>query len=484
MTLPPAQRRTKIVCTLGPATDRGQVLRRLIRGGMDVARLNFSHGTRAEHVRRIERVRSEAGAAGRTVAILQDLQGAKLRVGPLASPVGVRLDAGREFVIAPGTFVGDATRVATTHSGLARDVKAGDRVLIDDGALELRVTGSRGRSLVTRVLRGGQLLPHKGMNFPGCALSAPALTPKDEQDLAIGLEHDVDFVALSFVRRPEDVKLLQRRIQAAHKRVAVIAKLEKPEAIRNLAGILAASDGVMVARGDLGVELSPEAVPLIQKSVIKQANAAGRIAITATQMLESMLHQRQPTRAEASDVANAILDGTDAVMLSGETAAGDFPVEALDMMLRITGAAERGNGSLIPPRPDHAAVGFAHALSHAARQIAHDDLEVKALACYTTSGNTARLVSKDRPGLPIFAFTPHPHVQRQLALYWGVTPLSCPAMTDLEALVRVMDRQLLERKLLRAGDGVVVLAGAPLAFRHTTNSLRLHRVGERHPARP
>jgi len=258
-----AGRRAKIVCTLGPATDRGTVLRRLVAGGMDVARLNFSHGTREEHVRRIAQVRAEAERRRRPVAIMQDLQGPKLRVGPLAASRGTRLESGRELLLAPGTFPGDATRIAIGYPSLARDVKAGDRILIGDGALELRVVGTRGRSVVARVIRGGLLLPHKGINLPGCAITAAALTRKDVLDLAVGLTHDVDFIALSFVRRPADLQALRRRIHAAGKEIPVIAKLEKPEAIQNLAGILAACDGVMVARGDLGVELSPEGVPLL-----------------------------------------------------------------------------------------------------------------------------------------------------------------------------------------------------------------------------
>jgi pyruvate kinase len=365
---------------------------------------------------------------------------------------------------------------------LARAVRAGDRVLIDDGAIELRVIHAQGRAVVTRVVRGGILRAHKGMNLPGRDLGIPALTAKDRADLAVGLEHGVDFIALSFVRRPGDLRLLKRILRDAGKPVPVIAKLERTEAVRNLAGILAESSAVMVARGDLGVEMSPERVPLIQKIIIRQANACGCPVITATQMLESMIQNRQPTRAEASDVANAILDGTDAVMLSGETAAGAYPVEALAMMARIACAAEGGDGAVIPAQPGHAAAGFAHALSHAARQIAHDDPEVKAIACYTKSGMTARLVSSDRPGLPIYAFAPDARVRSQLALHWGVTPLACPLVTDFEQLLRFMDQELLQRQLLRRRDGLVVLAGAPLAFRNLTNSLRLHRLGEVRPA--
>ncbi len=478
-----AGRRTKIVCTLGPATDRGEVLRRLVRAGMDVARLNFSHGTREEHVRRIARVRAEAAAARRTVAVLQDLQGPKLRIGGLASPSGVRLEPGRTLTLAPGSFKGDAKCVATSYARLARTVRPGDRVLVDDGALELRVVRTEGPAVITRIVRGGLLRPHKGMNLPGCEVAAPALTAKDRQDLRVGLEHGVDFIALSFVRGPHDLRSLKRILRDAGKSVPVIAKLERPQAIRNLAGILAESSGVMVARGDLGVEMSVEVVPLIQKTVIKQANACGLPVITATQMLESMIQNRQPTRAEASDVANAILDGTDAVMLSGETAAGAFPVEALEMMEGIACTVERGDGALVPARPGHAAAGFAHALSHAARQIAHDDPEVKAIACYTKSGMTARLISGDRPGLPIYAFAPDARVLCELALHWGVTPLACPPVTDFEQLLRFMDQEFLQRKLLRPRDGLVVLAGAPLAFRNLTNSLRLHRVGEVRPGR-
>jgi pyruvate kinase len=476
------ERRTKIVCTLGPATDRGSVLRRLVRAGMDVARLNFSHGVAADHVRRIEQVRAEAQEAGRTVAILQDLQGPKIRLGDFADPNGVLLNGGREVLIMPGAFLGTAERIATTYRRLAHDVKAGDSILINDGAVELRVLGTDGQTVRARVVRGGRVLPHKGLNMPGCDITAPPLTEKDLRDLEIGLEHEVDYVALSFVRRAHDVLALRRRLRAANRNTPIIAKLEKPEAIENLDEILSACEGVMVARGDLGVELSPEVVPLLQKKIIRRANAAGRIVITATQMLESMIQNPRPTRAEASDVANAILDGTDAVMLSGETAAGAFPVEAFEMMSRIAFSTQQGDVGLIPARPDHRAIGFAHALSHAARQIAQDDSEVQAIACYTKSGTTARLLSKDRPGLPVYAFSPDAHVRRQLALYWGVTPFTCPPITDFDGLLRYMDKELLQRKLVRPRAGLVVLAGAPLAFRHLTNSLRLHRVGETDPA--
>ncbi|HZG67165.1 MAG TPA: pyruvate kinase, partial [Herpetosiphonaceae bacterium] len=353
-------RRTKIVATLGPATESEDRLRQLIEAGLDVVRLNFSHGTHAEHVARIARVRTVAAAMGKPVAILQDLQGPKIRTGELASDIPVLLQDGAPFVITTEPVLGDARRVSTTYQGLPGDAAPGERILISDGLIELRVTAVRGNDVVTQVVHGGSLREHQGINLPGSAVSAAAITDKDREDLAFGLEQGVDYVAMSFVRRADDVRALKDLITAVGKKTPVVAKIEKPQALDDLEAIMQVTDGVMVARGDLGVEMAPEQVPIVQKDLIAAASQHNVTVITATQMLESMITNPRPTRAEASDVANAIFDGTDAIMLSGETAVGQFPVEAVAMMARIATATEGSrrfqeqfeSGRLVGDAPD------------------------------------------------------------------------------------------------------------------------------------
>src|SRR6266699_875411 len=423
-------RRTKIVCTIGPATNSEERLEQLMQAGMNVARLNFSHGTQDEHAQVIERIRAISTRLGCPIAILQDLQGPKIRTGQLRNGQAVWLHDGAGVTITTRSVVGDAQTVATTYKPLPQDVKTGDRILIDDGLLELCVVAHDETEVHCQVVHGGLLKEHKGINLPGVAVSAPALTEKDRDDLKFGVMHGVDYVALSFVRRPEDVleaRKLVRQFQAetggegkhALVDIPLIAKLEKPEAVMQLNAILDVVDGVMVARGDLGVEMSPEKVPLIQKRVIARCNELGLPVITATQMLESMVTNPRPTRAEVNDVFNAILDGTDAVMLSAETATGAYPIEAVQMMVCIALEAEAGDSTARQPQCQR--LTQEHAVSHAARALS-EEASVKAIVVLTRSGISARLISKDRPRRPILAYTPSERIYRQLALWWGVWP--------------------------------------------------------------
>ena len=466
-------RRAKIVATLGPATGSEQRLEALLRAGGDVVRLNFSHGERAEHVERIRLVRAVAQRVGRTIAVLQDLQGPKVRVGRLAGGGPVELADGAVVTITTSDEVGSAARFSTTYSDLARDVAAGDPLLLDDGRLRLRVVSTDGRELQARVEHGGPLGEHKGINLPGTAISAPALTEKDRVDLKAGLEHGVDFVALSFIRTAAEVAEARAFVESLGARVPLIVKLEKPQAIHDLDAILAEADGVMVARGDLGVEMPTERVPPIQKMIIRKANRLGKPVITATQMLESMIESPSPTRAEATDVANAIWDGTDAVMLSAETAVGRYPVESVETMDRIVVEAERQPAE---PEPHGGRMSHAHAMSHAARSLAHD-LPIRAIICFTRSGRTAELLARDRPRVPILAFTTEPTVERRLALWWGVQPVLCDLPESTDAMIAQMERVVLQRGLVEADQSVVLVGAIP--FRHGvhTNFLKLHHLG-------
>jgi pyruvate kinase len=407
-------RRTKIVATIGPASRSPEMLERLVRAGVDVVRLNFSHGTHEQHLEVILSVRAIAGRLQRPVALLQDLSGPKIRTGNVAGN-GVLLVKGARLAITTDTSIeGTAELISTTYEPLPRDVKAGDQVLLDDGNLELRVVGVSGGRVECEVVDGGTLRANKGMNLPGVTLSTPALTEKDRRDLRFGTQHQVDYVAMSFVRRAEDVLEAKELIRSMGETTPVISKIEKPQAVDNLEAILAASDGVMVARGDLGVELGTEDVPIVQKRIIALANAAGKVVITATQMLESMIDNPRPTRAEASDVANAILDGTDAVMLSGESAVGKFPVETVETMARIACyTEEHGMGSIHPRRADArrsdlppALAGpgtpVTRSLTRVATSVA-EELGCKLILAFTESGVTARLVAGRRPRVPVVA---------------------------------------------------------------------------------
>src|SRR5829696_4294645 len=404
-----SQRRAKIVATIGPATDTEESLEALLAAGVDVVRLNFSHGTHEEHARRLGMVRTIADRLHRPIAVMLDLQGPKIRTGTLVGGQPVTLKRGQSFAITTNEGPGTAERVSTTYPGLPSDCRVGDTVLIDDGRIKLIVTRTEPSEVDFQVVDGGVLKEHKGINLPGVAVSAPALSEKDEEDLAFGLEQGVDLVALSFVRAASDLHLARAFMTRHGRTVPLISKLEKPQAIDHLDAILAASDGVMVARGDLGVELPPEDVPAIQKTIIRKANRRGIPVITATQMLESMIEEPMPTRAEASDVANSIWDGTDAVMLSGETAVGAHPVEAVEMMHRIVVRAEES----VPRQPDddRSRPGHAQAICRAATGLA-EDLDVAAIAAFTRTGRTGQLLSINRPEVPVYVFTTEASVYR------------------------------------------------------------------------
>ena len=448
---------------------------RLIRAGMDVARLNFSHGTHEDHAKSIAMIRAASGHHEKPIAILADLQGPKIRTGPLAGGGPVLLRAGQSFEITTAKILGDSTRVNTTFTPLPREVHKGDRILLSDGLIELRVERVRDRCVVCEVVNGGALGEHKGINLPGVKLRVPALTPKDRVDLIFALKHGANYIAASFVRRAEDVLLAKQFIRRAGKDVPVIAKLEKPEAIENLDAILQATDGVMVARGDLGVEMSPERVPVVQKTIISRARELRRPVITATQMLESMTENPRPTRAEASDVANAIFDGSDAVMLSAETASGKYPVEAVAMMASIIEEAEASIREF--PRPAQqenlkVAGTVAELVCHASRE-----LRMKVIAVFTHSGFTARLVSRYRPLVPVVAFSPEAETRRRMALVWGVLPRKILDVQKVDGLAKVAEKRLLEERLVRKGDVIGIVAGTPMGIRGTTNFMKFHIIG-------
>jgi pyruvate kinase len=468
-------RHSKIVCTIGPASRDPRILRKLLHAGMDVARLNFSHGRHAEHLATMQTLRSTAQKFGKTIAILADLQGPKIRTGALAGGAPVLLRAGQEFTITTARILGDSTRVNTTFLPLPREVHRGDRILLSDGLIELRVRSVHGREVRCRVVNGGALGEHQGINLPGVKLRVPALTPKDRADLKFALAHAVDYIAVSFVRRPEDVLLAKSLIRRAKKETPVIAKLEKPEAIENLEQLLRVSDGVMVARGDLGVEMNPERVPVVQKEIIVKAREFRRPVITATQMLESMTDNPRPTRAEASDVANAIFDGSDAVMLSAETASGRYPVEAVQMMARIICQAEESIRGFARPATQEklkVAETVAELVCHASQE-----LHLKWIVVFTHSGFTARLISRYRPLVPIAAFAPESETRRRMALIWGLRPLAIPNLRKVEALAEISEKRLLEEKLVRKGDIIAIVAGTPMGVRGTTNFMKFHRIG-------
>jgi pyruvate kinase len=472
-------RRTKIVATIGPASRERPALERLARAGVDVVRLNFSHGQPEEHLTVMRAVREIAEAQGRPIAVLQDLSGPKIRTGRLKGDQPVALEDGRRIVITTDESVeGDATRISTTYDALPRDVSPGHRILLDDGNLELRVVRVAGEEVECTVVHGGLLRPHKGMNLPGVPISAPALTEKDHRDLAFGIQHDVDYVAISFVRRAADVELARAAIAALGGTAPVIAKIEKREAVEDLAAIVAAADGVMVARGDLGVELPTEEVPTLQKRIIHTANAAGKAVITATQMLESMVDNPRPTRAEASDVANAIVDGTDAVMLSAETARGRYPVESVETMARIAVYTEEHLSQSEPVRRRSSGANpnrlVARSLARVAAMVA-EELECKLVVAFTASGSTACLVSTYRPRSPIAAVTYDDDTYRRLALWWGVLPLKSALAASTDEMVLEAQELLKRRELARPGD-VVLMLGGQSHTAGTTNMIRVHTI--------
>ena len=473
-------RRAKIVCTLGPASHTRESIGALIEAGMDVARLNFSHGTRDDHRELYRLVREASDASGHAVAILGDLQGPKIRLGTFSAG-RVTLESGSEFTIATEPCAGDARRASTTYQALARDVKPGDDILIDDGNVRLEVLEVKGGDVRTRVIEGGAVSDHKGLNLPGVNVSAPALSEKDLDDLRFALSLRVDFIALSFVRDPADAEPVRRVMDESGGRLPLIAKLEKPEAVARLDEIVQAFDGLMVARGDLGVEIPLEQVPLVQKRAVRLARQHGRPVIVATQMLESMIEHSRPTRAEASDVANAVLDGADAVMLSGETSVGVNPALAASTMARLIAGAELGAAAERSPAglraADLKAFDTPDAIAHAAVRVAND-VKARALVAFTQTGSTVRRVARHRPEIPLLAFTTQPAVRSQLALTWGVETFIMPHADHTDVMISQVDRAMLELKRGSPGDRVVIVAGTPVGATGTTNTLRVHVLGD------
>ncbi len=469
------ERRAKIVCTLGPSSSTPEMIDRLVRAGMDVARLNFSHGAPEEHAARIAAVRRASAHYEKPVAIIADLQGPKIRTGALARGIPVQLHFGQKFTITTRKITGTSEGVSTTFRALPHVIRKSDRILLSDGNIAMRVIATRGEEVICQVENGGELREHQGINLPGVKLKIPSLTAKDRKDLAFALSIGVNYVALSFVRTARDVLAGKAAIARAGKDIPIIAKLEKPEAIDNLAEILAVADCVMVARGDLGVEMSPEKVPVVQKQIIARSRDALVPVITATQMLDSMQENPRPTRAEASDVANAIFDGSDALMLSGETAAGHYPLESVVMMDRIIREAEaNATDTLRPARTGDLLISesIAEAICHAA-----EELHMKAIAVFTETGGSARLVSKYRPRAPIVAFSPNQETRRQMSLLWGVLPRSIARVHDIDQLAKTAERRLKQERLVKNGDIVGMIAGTPLATRGSTNLMRLIRIG-------
>ena len=469
-------RRAKIVCTLGPATSSQEQITALINAGLDVARLNLSHGTQASHLLVYQRVRAGSDATGRSVGVLADLQGPKIRLGTF--PGGpVQLDAGDEFIIATDDIPGTEHEASTTYPGLADDVRAGDRILIDDGNVQLDVTGVTGSRVRTRVVVGGKVSNHKGINLPGVAVSAPALTGKDESDLRWALATGVDIVAMSFVRSPEDVSPARKIMsEAGRPGVPLIAKIEKPEAVGVLPGIVDAFDGIMVARGDLGVELPLEQVPAVQSRAIQLARERARPVIVATQMLESMISAPRPTRAEVSDVAGAVVEGADAVMLSAETSVGAYPVQTVATMARIVAAAEESS-LRAEPSLSRIPTTTGGAIARAAAEVGAI-VGAKALVAFTMTGETARRLARYRSPIPLLAFTTEPATRSQLALTWGVETFIAPNVRHTDDMVHEVDSALVNLGRCAIGDKIVIVAGSPPGSPGKTNALRVHRIGD------
>jgi pyruvate kinase len=470
--------RTKIVCTIGPASQEPETLSELMKAGMDVARLNFSHGDHQTHAEIIQRIRREAEAVGKPIAIMADLQGPKLRVG-IMQEGGVPIADGAEIVLTTNHIIGEPGRIPVQFERLPQVVRTGDRIMIDDGLLELQVASTGDTEVVARVITGGVVNSNKGLNLPRADLSIPAITDKDRDDLRFAIEQGVDWVALSFVRTVDevmDLKAYIRELSVYGHQTPVIAKIEKPEAISNIEAIIRAADGIMVARGDLGIEISPEAVPMLQKMLIKRCNEYGKPVITATQMLESMERNPRPTRAEASDVANAVLDGSDAIMLSAETAAGKYPIESVRTMVRIGTEVERTQAArTVHQLPAKAGRTFAQAVAHASVETAID-LSAAAIVTPTMSGQTARTVSSFRPPCPIIAVTPSPFTQRELVLYWGVYPLLSRRMGDTDAIINDAVDAAQRAGYVSEGDVVVVTGSSPATGGGVTNLMKVHLI--------
>lgn len=475
-------RKTKIVCTLGPSTDNPEIMRAMVMAGMDVARFNFSHGVSEDIGKRIELLHNACEETGKTVALLADTKGPEVRLGCFKNGKA-ELVAGQLFTLTSDSISGDSTMCSVSYENLSEDVSPGNKILLDDGLIELVVENVSSTSVTTRVINGGFISDRKGVNVPNVTLNLPFISAKDRSDLRYISEMGFDFIAASFVRSDEDVKQMRDELKRmGEKRIKIIAKIENAEGVKNVDSILAVADGLMVARGDLGVELAFEELPIIQKELIKKAYRQGKSVITATQMLESMIVNPRPTRAETSDIANAIYDGTSAIMLSGETAKGNYPVEALSVMAKIARRTEkdidylkRFQTSSYKPTPS-----ITNAISHATVTTAHD-LEAAAILTVTKSGETAINVAKFRPLCPIIACTPDAAAQRQLMLTWGVTPLLTKEETDTAALFSHAIEAAQKQGHINAGDLIVLTAGVPVGFAGTTNLLKVHEVGEKIP---
>jgi pyruvate kinase len=474
----PSQRRAKIVATLGPASNTEAVIRSMIRAGVDVVRLNFSHSTHERKIAVIQKIRKVSKEERKPLCILADLQGPKIRTALLKDHQPVLLKAGHKITITPREVVGTATLVGTTFKTLAENLEQGSRILLSDGLIELRVHEITGGDVSCDIVNGGMLGESKGINLPGVLVRTPSLTEKDSLDLEFALNHGVDAIAVSFVRTAEDVTLVRNRVAAHGADTWIIAKLEKPQAVEHLDSILQVADGIMVARGDLGVEVPPEKVPAIQKYIIRRAAESFKPVITATQMLESMIENPRPTRAEVSDVANAIYDGTDAVMLSGESAVGKYPVESVSMMARIVSETEQHMRDTIStePRERRSRLSIAETICEATAHAA-DDLDLRGIALFTESGATARQLSKYHPTAPIFALSPVEVTVNRLNLLWGTTPIRCPKVNTTEAMVDCAEKLLQKGGYVRPREVIAIVAGTRTKS-GSTNFLRMHALGE------
>jgi pyruvate kinase len=471
-------RRTKIVCTIGPSSNTPEGIESLFKSGMNMARLNFSHGTHEDHLKVIEMIRSVSRKYKYSIPILMDLQGPKIRVGKMLDGAQV-IKTGDYVTLTPDDVVGTSELVPIDYEFLAKDAREGDVILLDDGLMELKIVKTGEEKIVAHVVNGGLLKTRKGVNLPGLKLSISSITEKDYNDIDFGLAHAVDYVALSFVRRAEDVQNLVSRVRAAGSNAGVIAKIEKPEALEVMDEIIEEVDGIMVARGDLGIEIPSEQVPMVQKRIIDTCRRAGKPVITATQMLESMITNPRPTRAESSDVANAVLDGTDAIMLSGETAAGSYPFEAVRVMDRICRNVEKGSSGIYENlefrQPEWIEKQVVESLSYACVQMAQY-VNAKAIAVITHSGTTARRIAKYRPKVPIFAFTESVDVRRQLNLVWGVNSIKLNEIFDTDRSVFLMEDYLVRQGFVNKGDRIIIATGMPISERGRTNMIKVSTI--------
>lgn len=467
-------RKVKIICTIGPASSSREKIHKMIMAGMNVCRLNFSHGTYKEHRKAVEYIKEGVQKYNLPVAILQDLKGLKIRVGNIKNG-SVLLEKNSILTLTAKDIVGDNKQLSVSYPYLTKDVRIGEKVLMDDGLLQLKVIDKKSDRLITRVIEGGILREKKGVNLPGTKISGEVFTEKDRKDLEFGLKIGVDYVAMSFVHSKDDILKVKDWLKKHKADVPVIAKIERPQALENIDEIIGVSDGLMIARGDLGVEVPPEKVPLIQKNLIEKCNAAMKPVITATQMLESMTEHMNPTRAEAADIANAVLDGTDALMLSEETAAGKYPVEALKMMDRIISFTETHRPKTLPYK-DTDSKTFAEAIAEAAC-ISAMDIKAKAIVAFSRTGFTALLVSKFRPQVPIVGFTIKEEVRRRMNLYWGITPQIMKFPTGTDEMISETEKALLKKNIVKRGDSIVIIATSPFTLGGKTNIMKLHKVG-------